>query len=179
MSRLALLLAPLFLAACDVPAAQGPKRPLPAYAGHAVELFDDSIEPAAVGISMEAKVDPRTDKRLRERAQVGDAVIRLRVTTLTAKQEDSGTRYLVGLKTIEVLTGQFPPGDTFEITVSQLSPAAGILKSMQDQFVGKTFVGFVRAFVRADGDQELHFHFAPDSPAEAIAVKDAAALSSL
>jgi hypothetical protein len=128
---------------------------------------------------MDAKVDPRTDKLLRERAQVGDAVVRLRVTTVTAKQEDTGTRYLIGLKTIDVLTGQFPPGDTFEITVGQLSPAAGILKNMQDQFVGKTFVAFLRAFVRPDGDQELHFHFAPDSPAESLAVKDAAALSAL
>jgi len=159
--------------------AQGPGRPLPAYAGHAAELFDDIIEPGAVGLTLDGRPDPRADRALRERTQVGDAVLRVRATTVTAKQEDSGVRYAVGLHTLESVAGPFPPGETFEVTVGPLNPSTGILKTMEGQVVGKTFVVFVRAFVRPDGDQELHFHFAPDTKDELAAVRDAAALSRL
>ncbi len=106
-------------------------------------------------------------------------MVRVRATTVTAKQADNGTGYIVGLKTLQSLAGQFTPAETFEVTVGPTSPSAGILKHMEAEFVGKTFVAFVRAFVRPDGDQELHFHFAPDSKEEIAAVKDAAALAGL
>lgn len=172
------LVASWALVACDVPAAQAPHRPLPSYAGHAVELFDDTIEPAAVGISLDIGADPRSDRLLRERTQTGDATLRVRMTTVTSKEEDSGTRYLIGLHTLETLAGQFPPGENFEVMVGKSSPSTGILKAGLDgQLVGKTFVGFIRAFVRPDGDQELHFHLAPDSKQELAAIRDAAALA--
>jgi hypothetical protein len=170
-------------AACDPlpgsPGAHGPGRPLPSYAGHATVLFDDTIEPAAVGITLDVGVDPRTDRLLRERVQVGDSTSRVRVTTVTAKEEDNGTRYVVGLKSLEPLAGHFPQSETFEVTVGKSSPSTGILKGLDGQIVGKTFVGFVRAFVRPDGDPEVHFHLAPDSKDEIAAVKDAAVLSGL
>ncbi len=175
-----LIVAPGALVACaPFPGADGPSRPLPAYAGHATELFDDVIEPAAVGISLDVGADLHSDRRLRERTQVADATVRMRVTTVTAKQEESGTRYIIGMRMLEKLTGQFPPGDTFEIIVGRSSPAVAILKGLDMQLVGKTFVGFLRAFVRPDGDQELHFHLAPDTKAEVGAVKDAVALGEL
>jgi hypothetical protein len=165
---------------CDpLPPAARPARPLPTYAGHAAELFDDSIEPAAVGLSLEGRVDPHVDRGLRERTQVGDAVVRVRATTVTAKQEESGTRYVMGLRTLELVAGPFPPGNTFEVGVDQKSPSVGLLKGMENQIVGKTFIAFVRAFVRADGDTEVHFHLAPDTKEEVAAVKDAAALANL
>ena len=168
------------LVACTpLPGPEAPSRPLPAYAGHAAALFDDVIEPAAVGISLDVGADPRSDRRLRERTQTGDAVLRIRVATLTAKQEDSATRYIISMRTLEKLVGQFPPADPFEIVVGRSSPAVAILKGLDTQLVGKTFVGFVRAFVRPDGDQELHFHLAPDTKDEVGAVKDAAALGEL
>jgi hypothetical protein len=170
----------VLLAACaTVDAAGNPTRPLPSYAGHTTELFDDVIEPAAVGISLDVGADPRADRRLRERTQVGDAVVRVRVMTVTTKQEDNGSRYIIGMRTLEKLAGQFPPPDAFEITVGRSSPAVAILKGLDTTLVGKTFVGFVRAFVRADGDTELHFHLGPDSKDEIGAVKDAAALGEL
>jgi len=144
-----------------------------------MELFDDTIEPGAVGISLEAKSDPRADRTLRERTQVGDAVVRVRATTVTAKQEDTGTRYFLGLHTLDRVAGQFPPAETFEVTIGPLSSSGGILKHMEEAIVGKTFIAFTRAFVRPDGDQELHFHLAPDSADELAAVKEAAALRGL
>jgi hypothetical protein len=50
---------------------------------------------------------------------------------------------------------------------------------MEQQMVGKSLIVFVRAFVRPDGDQELHFHIGPDTKEEINAVRDAAALAGL
>jgi hypothetical protein len=152
-------------------AGSGANRPLPSYAGHATELFDDAIEPRAVGIDLEQASDPRTDALLRERAQVGDAAMRVRIGTLTEKQEGSETRYQLGMRILEVLAGSYPPADDFSVTIDATSPSVGILRNLQDGLVGKTFIAFVRAFVRPDGDHELHFHLAPDTKPEVAAVR--------
>jgi hypothetical protein len=167
------------LPACEEPGAKGPTRPLPTYAGHAAEVFDDSIELAAAGVSLDVHVDPHTDKGLRERTQVCDAVVRARVTTVTRKPDDNGAHYVVGMKTLEKITGNFPPADTFEVIVSDKSPSLGMLKTMEGAIVGKTFVAFVRAFVRPEGEEEIHFHLAPDTKDEAAAVREAVALQNL
>jgi len=158
---------------CGGSGANGANRPLPSYVGHATELFDDGIESKAVGLDLETPTPPRSDARLRERAQVGDAVLRVRVSTVTSKEEDSGNLYVVGFEALEKLAGPYPPGDTFSVRVEKDSPSAGIVKSFQGRLVGKSFVIFVRQFVRPDGDRELHFHLAPDTKDEAAAVRAA------
>jgi hypothetical protein len=175
---LALVVAlPFALLACKG-GAEGPGRPLPSYAGHATELFDDVIEPAAVGLPLDPGVDPRADRLLRERTQIGDSTMRVRVSTITAKDEDNGTRYNLGLQVVQQLGGQHPFGTTLELTVPPVSPSSGILKSLEGQIMGKTFIAFVREFVRPDGDHEMHFHFAPDTKVELAAVTDAVAHAS-
>lgn len=175
----AFLLPFCLLALHCAPDAQGPGRPLPAYAGHATELFDDVIEPNAVGMTLDPGVDPRADKVLRERVQVGDSTMRVRVATVTAKDQDNGPRYVLGVNVVQQLAGQHPFGTTVELIVDPQTPSSGILKSLEGQIVGKTFVAFVREFVRPDGDHELHFHFGPDSKAELTAVSDAIALAAV
>ncbi len=175
-----LLFGALAFTGCEpAPGVKVAGRPLPAYAGHSAEIFDDVIEPAAVGISLDVRPDPHTDKPLRERAQLADAVLRARVTTVTARPDDRGTGYILGVKTVQMLSGHFPPGETFEVTVASTNPTTGIIKAMEGQIVGKSFIGFVRAFVRPDGDQELHFHLAADTKDELGAVQDAIALAGL
>ncbi len=148
-------------------------RPLPSYAGHATELFDDGIEPKAVGLDVDLRADPRADALLRERAQLGDATVRVRVTTLTAKHDGPDTLYQMGVRTIENLGGPFPPEGDFNVTMGPKSSSIGIVRNLEDAIVGKTFVAFVRAFVLPDGDRELHFHFAPDTKPVVAAVRDA------
>ena len=158
---------------CGGAGANAPSRPLPSYAGHAAELFDDAIEAKAVGLDLEAAANPRMDSRLRERAEVGDAVLRVRVSTVSAKEEDAGSRYLLGFETLEKLGGQFPPNADFSVVVDKTGSSLGIVKSFQGRLVGKSFVAFVRMFVRPDGDREMHFHLAPDTKDEVAAVREA------
>ena len=112
-------------------AAMGPNsagRPLPAYAGHATELFDDVIEPDAVGISLDPGVDTKAHRVLRELAQVGDTTMRVRVSTITAKDEDSGPRYLMRVHHPPAADRPAHPfGDAMELVVDKSEPSSGIL----------------------------------------------------
>jgi hypothetical protein len=171
-----------FVSACgpSSPGAQsGANRPLPAYSGHATELFDDAIEPKAVGLELEQASSPKSDPRFRERAQVSDVVVRARVSTVTGKVEGPETTYQVGFKVLDTLTGHHPVGDEFTVRFDKNSPSSGILKSFEGRLVGKTMVVFVRAFVRPDADHELHLHASADSTDVVAAVKEAVALEEL
>jgi hypothetical protein len=157
-------------------AASPSNRTLPSWSGRAVEVFDDAIEPAAVGLDYDKGYTPRGDPLLRERANKSDGVIRVRVTTVTAKTDGPEPIFQMGMTSLEKLNGEHPPPTDFTVTVSKTSSSHGILKSLENRIVGKMFIAFVREFVRPDGDHELHFHLAPDSKDVKTAVGDAVLL---
>src|SRR5687767_13733800 len=100
---------------------------------------------------------------LRERAQLPDAVLRVKVQTVTSKRDGSDPTYQLGLKTVEQLAGAHPPWADFQLTITKASVSYVIMKNFESWFVTYPFVVFAREFVRADGDRETHFHLAPDS----------------
>jgi hypothetical protein len=179
LDLLAVACAGALLSACGggTPDARNPDRPLPPYIGHAIELFDDAIEPTAVGFPSDTGSTPQGDTRVRERTQTGDAVVRARIRTVTAKVEDRGRSWQVGLHLIERLGGSGPIENDFTLSVQASDPAAGIIRALEGQLIGKTFVVFVREFARAGALQgeagDLRFHIAGDSPDETKAVKAA------
>ncbi|MBS2019881.1 MAG: cobalamin ABC transporter substrate-binding protein [Deltaproteobacteria bacterium] len=156
--------------------ATGPTRPLPAYAGRAADLFDDTIEPAAVGLDFDKGYSPKSDATLRERAQVSDAVLRVRVSTVTAKKDGPDSVYELGMHSVERLAGAHTPGDDFTVHLTKTSESHGIMKNFETRLVGTPFIAFVREFVRPDGDREIHFHLAPDTKEVKNAVGEAVIL---
>jgi hypothetical protein len=167
-------------ASSPTPGARDPSRPLPTYAGHATELFDDTIEPSAVGLELDGPgAPPRGSALLRERTQTGDAVVHVRVETVTAKDDGVDARYDLGFKVLERLAGQHPPPDSFTVRVDKANPSAPIVKSFQARLSGKTFVAFVKEFVRSDGDTDYHFHLTADDKDTIAAVKEAGVLGEL
>ena len=159
--------------------AEAPGRPVTPYAGRQADLFDDTIEPAAVGLDFDKGYAPRLDKVLRERAQVGDAVLRVRVATVTAKKDGPEATYQLGLHTVEKLTGKAPPPADFTVTVGKSSEAHGIMKNFETRLVGYPFIAFVREFATTGGEREVHFHLAPDTKEVKMAVSDAMLLGEL
>jgi hypothetical protein len=155
---------------------RGPGGPLPRYGGHSVELFDNGIEPRAFGYTLELTPTPRGDNLLRERTQTGDAVLRVRVVTITAKNEDSGPSWQIGLHTLERLAGERPPDTDFTLQVSGTDSGAGILRSFESRMIGKTFVAFLREFARpnVEGESDTRFHMADDGKNELDAIRAAA-----
>ncbi|AKV01475.1 hypothetical protein AKJ09_08138 [Labilithrix luteola] len=156
-----------------------PSRPLPAYAGRSATLFDDTIEPAGVGLDFQKGYQPRHDPLVRERSQTSDAVIRVRVSTVTAKKDGPEVVYQLGLHTVEKVAGENPPETDFTVQITKSSESLGIMKNFESRLVGYPFVAFVREFVRPDGDREIHFHLAPDTKDVKVAVSDALALGEL
>jgi len=167
------------LASCGggTPDARNPDRVLPPYIGHATELFDDGIEPTAVGFPMDPSGSPQGDTRVRERTQTGDAVVRARVRTVTSKSEDRGLSWQIGFHIVERLGGTGPLEPDFTLSVLPSDPASGIVHAFDARLIGKTFIVFVREFSHAGAPQgdpgDLRFHVAGDSPDEAKAVKAA------
>jgi hypothetical protein len=150
------------------------QRPLPAYSGHAVDLFDDAIEPLAVGFHIDAhRAAPRSDNLLRERTQVGDAVVRARVTTVSSKEEDQGRSWQLGMHTLDRLGGAGPLEPDFALRVGPTDASAGIIRSFESHLIGQTFIAFVREFNRPGSEPEIHFHLGPDSKDELDAVSAA------
>jgi hypothetical protein len=163
-----------------------PQTPLPSYDGRATQLFDDMIDPAAVGyggslIGTEQGRSPKDDALLRERTQSGDAVVRARVVTVTSGADGQDSGWQIGLRTLETVAGKKPLEGEFSFFVASKGPAAGVVRMLDARLVGSTFVVFVRAF-EADGEagagpgSALHFHFAKDDKDELGAVREASLL---
>lgn len=163
--------------ACGGPDANAPEHPKPPYEGHALELFDDVIEPRAVGLALEDSRTPRSDPTLRERTQIADGVARVTVKTVTARGDGVDVEYLLTVDVVQKLTESALPGEII-VRLDKRSPSLGIVKSLDARLGGKTFVAFVREFAGSDGEPRWHFHFAPDTKDEIDAVADAIALQS-
>lgn len=168
------------LAACGGQAdPSAPTRPLPPYSGGSVELFDDTVEPAGVGLDFDKTYNPRSDVTLRERTQTADAVLRVRVQTVSSKTDGADAVFRLGLSTVEKLAGEHPPPSNFTVRIDKNSASYGILKNFESRLVGYPFIAFVREFIRPDGESELHFHLSQDTKDVKAAVSDAQALSEL
>jgi hypothetical protein len=184
-ASLVLALAAAVLLACSggTPDARRPDRLLPPYTGHATELFDDGIEPAAVGFSLDPSDSPQADTRVRERTQTGDAVVRALVRTVTSRAQNEGRSWQLGLRVVERLAGSGPLEKDFTLSVLPTDPAAGIVRAFEARLIGKSFVVFVRAFSPAGappGDPgDLHFHVAGETPDELKAVESAVLMERL
>lgn len=152
-------------------------RRLTPYVGRSADLFDDTIEPAAVGLDFDKGYAPRVDKTLRERAQVGDAVVRVRVATVTTKKDGPDSNYQLGLHTVEKLMGKSAPPEDFTVHIGKASESHGIMQNFESRLVGYPFVAFVREFSTPGGEREVHFHLAPDTKEVKMAVSDAQLLS--
>ena len=163
--------------ACGGSGSNAPGRPLPTWEGHQSELFDDAIDPRAVGLNLEEARTPQSDTAVRERTQVGDAVVRARVDTVTEKRNGDDVEYWLGLRVLETLAGQHAPPESFVVRLDRDSPSKGIVRSLDARLGGKTFVVFVREFKGGDNEPRFYAHFAPDTKDVIAAVKDAVALS--
>ena len=170
-------LSALALAGCGGGAAGGHGAALPPYSGHVVDLFDDGIEPLAVGYLMDSSGSPQADTRLRERTQTGDAVVRARVMTVTSKAEETGRAWQIGLHVIERLGGSGPLDKDFVLLVAASEPASGLVQAFERQLIGKSLVVFVREFAHEGAPVgeagDLRFHVAADSPDVLKAVSNA------
>ncbi|HTN87347.1 MAG TPA: cobalamin ABC transporter substrate-binding protein [Sorangium sp.] len=156
-----------------------PYSGLPAWEGHAVEVFDDNIEPAAVGFSLDGP-SPRSDPFLRERAQTADVVTRVRVSTVTVDSIGEQSSYHLGVQVADApLTTPRVQDRSFELHIRPTSRAFGVAKAVDARLRGLTFIAFIRRFAGEAGEPEFHWHLSPDTAEVAAAVREAVVLGEL
>src|SRR5215213_9038509 len=123
---------------------------LPSWMGHDREVFDDGIDPAAVGLSMDGP-SPRSDPFLKERALTADVVARVKVTTVTVDSVGDDSMVHLG-----ILVGDPPlrtpkiPDPRFELLIRPSGRAFGIARAFDARLQGLTFVGFLKRFAGPD-----------------------------
>ncbi len=152
-------------------------RGLPTWEGPLQRLFDDSIHPAAVGMSLDGR-EPAEDPLLVERARAADVVARMRVSTVTVDSVGAKVNYTLVLQVgYPTLLPVKIDDRSFELHVSQRSPAFTLVQSVDTGLRGKTFIGFVSRFVGTVGGEqvaEIHWHLTADTAAVAEAIQVAA-----
>jgi hypothetical protein len=170
-----------FCSGCGAAAAAGSHAAGPGslapYAGRAAELFDDTIDPDAVGLAT-VTVDRRRDPALAERVNQSEAVARMRVSTVTVDTVGSQPTYHVSLLLVASLISKGYAPTRVELSLGPSSPAFGIVKWLDTGMIGRTFIGFFRRFAGTE-EPALRFHLAADNSDVLAAVREAAALSDL
>jgi hypothetical protein len=152
---------------------------LPRWEAHDRQVFDDNIDPAAVGLSLDG-LSPRSDPFLRERAQTAAVVSRVRVQTVTIDSVGNQRTYYLSLQvSTPMLTQPTIPDHNFELEIRSTSGAYGIAKAFDARLRGATFIAFIRRFSGEDGESEIHWHLSPDTAEVAMAVKEAVVLKEL
>ncbi|MGH7439652.1 MAG: hypothetical protein ACRENE_28510 [Polyangiaceae bacterium] len=158
-------------------AARGPAGPPPPpYGERDAVLFDDGVEPGALGFGI-AGITDKDERLVNDRVAASDGVVRARVVTVTSKTEDSGTGLFISFRTIETLAGHGAPRGDFVVFESSKASGAGLLMAAASRLVGLTFIAYVRRFAGAprDGAEApdeseregvLHFHLAKDGKDE-------------
>jgi len=177
---------PLALAAALVLGAAGcePGRPgntsvasnLPQWEARSRMVFDDNIDPAAVGLSMDGP-SPRSDAFLRERAQTADVVARVRVQTVTVDSVGDLRTYHLGIQVgVPTLTKAKLPDRAFELSIKPASSAFGIARAFDARLRGRTFIGFIKRFSSPEGEVQVHWHLSADTAEVVTAIEEAVAL---
>jgi hypothetical protein len=149
---------------------------LPAYAGREAALFDDGIDPQAVGYNLDPGVAPREDSLLRERTLLGDRVVRAQVVSITSTRNDSGRTWQIGLHTLERLAGEGGGDPEFTLRMNGSAPGASVMRTFDGRLIGIPLMAFIREFepTGGAGRSELHFHLASQDKDEVDAVRVAA-----
>ena len=145
--------------------------------GRGQQLFDDVIEPSAVGGALELS-DPAADPLLRPRADFGELVARVGVSTVTRGKYGSNARYFVTLQVLQLLRPAKWNTTQIELVIGPESPAFPLVRSLESRLSQYTFVAFVYRFAGQEGPA-THFHLTKDAPAVVEAITGMAALDEL
>ena len=161
--------ASLGCAESDKVTVSSPGEGLDPWQGPLAALFDDSINPAAVGLSLEG-TRAQDDPMLRSRSGTADLVARVRVQTVTRDAVGAKITYHLVLQVGEPpLVSSRLTDRTLELVIHQSSPAFGIVSSLEPSLRGRTFIAFVRRFAGAHRP-ELHWMLTADTPEVAALV---------
>jgi hypothetical protein len=149
---------------------------LPEYAPEEASLFDDKLMPGVFGLPTE--IPAERDPKLPERARRADAVVRVKVATVS-EQLLAGTRGFTLVLTVEPgpIRGAAPESP-LELQLGRGSPSLVLVESEASNLVGRHFILFLKHYSHR-GERELHWHGEGDTPALEQAIESAKPLDEL
>ncbi|HNT00096.1 MAG TPA: hypothetical protein PLJ27_11790 [Polyangiaceae bacterium] len=136
-------------------------------------LFDDSIDPAIVGLNPTAS---DTQPTYFTRGQTAQLASRARVTTVTVEGSKQAPQITMVLRLMgPPIVGQPPSYDTVTITVSPQNRAFNLIRSNPMRLSGAQVIVFLREFDSPEG-RVTHWHLARDTQQTADAASRGALL---
>jgi hypothetical protein len=146
---------------------------LPEYSPEETSIFGDILAPPVFGLASE--VPGERDPKLADRTHHADAVVRVRVATVS-EQLLAGTQGFTIVLAVETppILG-IPPENPLELQLSRGSPSFAMVQAQGSALVGRRFILFLRHYSHR-GERVVHWHGEGDTPAFEEAIHRAKAL---
>lgn len=145
--------------------------------GQLQQLFDDSVDPSAIGLA--GPSFSTAQGALHQRADKADYIVFARAVTVSTQGVDQALCYVISLRIEpEPIVGRKPPFDSLELVVTQDNPTFSLVQARDIQLTGTKFVAFLR-FFPGSPDPMIHWHLARDGQDVVHAIKNATLLSSV
>jgi hypothetical protein len=172
----ALLTASALLPSCGPPPgpASVPIAAMLPYDGPDRQRFDDSIEPAVLGLALE-RADYRRDGRFLARAQTAHGVARMRIVTISFDSSREGAPYRLQLQRVGSPLKRYDPAEAIEVEVRPGSPSYSLLRQYEAKLSNRTALAMWKRFRQGD-EPSTHFYLAPDNDEALAAAREALAL---
>jgi hypothetical protein len=149
---------------------------LPEYTPSEASLYGDEFTAAVFGLPKE--IAPSQDPKLRERTDRADAIIPVRISTVTADSLAGVRAYTLGVVADGAPVVGSAPAGQLEIRLGPGNPSLTQVQLADTSLVGKRFLLFVRRYADA-GEAVNHYHGEADAPDVRKAIESAQALDSL
>lgn len=145
--------------------------------GQLQNLFDDSVDPSAIGLA--GPSFSTAQGAVQQRADKADYIVFARAVTVSTQGVDKALSYLISLRIEpEPVAGPKPPFDSLDLTITQDNPSFSLVKARDMQLTGTRFVAFLR-FFPGSPDPVIHWHLARDGQDVVHAINNATLLSSV
>lgn len=144
---------------------------LPLYGPDAARLFDDTISPDVFGASIDGS-DAAADPALPIRTQRAEAVVPVKVSTVTSDTEGGSPAYTLVLSPVGPPLSGRPWGQPINIEIWPTSPSFAFMHSADSTLVGREFILFFRHY-NEQGQITVHWRAEADTPALRAAVERA------
>jgi len=138
-------------------------------------LFDDSIDPAAIGLAGSGARD--SQRLLWARGREADFIVPVQIGTVNTDGHGPSLRYRLTLRVDgPPVAGPRPPGNTIQVIIDQSNRSFGIAKAKDLDLAGTRFIAFLREF-QQNGTKQLHWHLARNGDDVVQAARKGAVLS--
>ena len=141
---------------------------LPSYVAAEAAVFDDTFAPEVFGLVPEPTSDD--EKKLMERLEHADSVVRAQISTVTSDRQKGGApNYQLVLRAVGPAISGRPATEPIPVGLSSSSPSYPLVAAAEESLVGRVVVFFFRRY-NEKGNVAIHWHAEADTERTAAAI---------